>query len=137
MQGGGFGFGASPARSPMHASSARAVFASDFPALLEQSPSLKIIDIRESTDYARAHIPTAINIPMPDFATLSSHILRHPETPYMLYCYSGYTASVYGTQLVAMGAENVCFFDESFEALMHACADPKTLQTLQNLQNPQ
>lgn len=114
------------ARVPAHESLARPVFAQDIQNLLERLPDLQIIDIRESCDYARSHFTTARNIPMPDFAALSSEILRHPSIPYLLYCYSGYTASVYGSYLVEMGADNVYFFDESFEALMQV-ADPQSL----------
>lgn len=110
----------SVARVPAHESLARPIFAQDIQNLLTHLPDLQIIDIRESCDYARSRFPAAHNIPMPDFATLSNEILRNPSTPYLLYCYSGYTASVYGSYLVEMGADNVYFFDESFEILMQA-----------------
>lgn len=75
----------------------------------------QIIDIRHSSDYAKKHIKNAKNIT--DFESLSREILSHKDTDFLLHCYSGYTVAMIGSELVKMGANNVFFFDESFESL--------------------
>lgn len=106
--------------SPIHSSSAEPICSANVIALLENTPDIQIIDIRESSDYAVDHIDGAKNFPMQDFASLSQEILAHPQTAYLLHCYSGYTVSVYGSYLVEMGAKNVYYFDESFYELKQA-----------------
>ena len=75
----------------------------------------EIIDIRQSSDYAKKHIKNAKNIT--GFESLSREILSHKDRDFLLYCYSGYTVAMIGSELTKMGAKNVFFFDESFEIL--------------------
>ncbi len=75
----------------------------------------QIIDIRSSQDFAKKHIKGAKNIT--DFESLSREILSCQDTNFLLHCYSGYTVAMIGSELVGMGAKNVFYFDESFEAL--------------------
>lgn len=75
----------------------------------------QIIDIRSPQDFAKKHIKGAKNIT--DFESLSREILSCQDTNFLLHCYSGYTVAMIGSELVGMGAKNVFYFDESFEAL--------------------
>ncbi|MGX2970831.1 rhodanese-like domain-containing protein [Helicobacter sp. T3_23-1059] len=80
-----------------------------------ETKKAQIIDIRQSSDYAKKHIKNAKNIT--DFESLSREVLSHRDTDFLLYCYSGYTVAMIGSELAKMGAKNVFFFDESFEIL--------------------
>ncbi len=104
-----------PRKSPSHPSKAKPIFAEDIAALESILPNVQIIDIREAQNYRQRHIPNARHCA--DFQALAEEILAHPKTPYLLHCYSGYTVSVLGSHIANMGAKNVYYFDESFEAL--------------------
>ncbi len=105
---------------PIHPSLGKPIFSADIATLESTLPDAQWIDLREYENYKEGHIDSARNFPMPDFQSLSFEILQNSQTPYILYCYSGYTASVYASYLVEMGAENIYYFDESFEVLVNA-----------------
>lgn len=77
-----------------------------------------IIDVRDPSDYASLHIPNTKNIT--DFSHLTQTILENPQTKFLLHCYSGYTVALYGSHIVNMGAQNVYYFDGSFEEIYQA-----------------
>lgn len=104
-----------PRKKPSHPSKAKPIFAEDIATLESILPNVQIIDIREEENYLQGHIPNACNCR--DFEALADEILAHPEIPYLLHCYSGYTVSMLGTHIASMGAKNVYYFDESFEVL--------------------
>lgn len=135
-----------------HFSLARAVFAEDLSGDLEHLASdlecvaqsnrsgiltntketqntakAQIIDIRSSQDFAKKHIKGAKNIT--DFESLSREILSHQHTNFLLHCYSGYTVAMIGSELVQMGANNVFYFDESFETLCEKLESTQKIAT--------
>lgn len=65
-----------------------------------------IIDVRGSDEYARGHIPGAINIPGDNIEAISS-VIPDKSTPLFTYCLRGSRSSKAVKALKAMGYTNV------------------------------
>ncbi|NMG60115.1 rhodanese-like domain-containing protein [Geitlerinema sp. P-1104] len=73
--------------------------------------NLLVIDVREPSEYADGHIPTAINIPL---RTISQNLNQIPKNrPVVLYCSSGYRTAMALTSLQLLGYDNVQSFPPS------------------------
>jgi glyoxylase-like metal-dependent hydrolase (beta-lactamase superfamily II)/rhodanese-related sulfurtransferase len=59
----------------------------DIDALEARSPETIVLDVREPAEYARGHVPDAINIPQADLATRLDEVPR--DRPIMTICQSG------------------------------------------------
>ena len=53
--------------------------------MIKQGEDINIVDVRAADDYAKGHIPCAINLPKENWSTLAS--LRKDKTN-VIYCYS-------------------------------------------------
>lgn len=82
-------------------------------SLVEIDSSFNIIDIRQSEDFKELHINGAMNLIDPE--SILDLALKNPESKFLLHCYHGYTASIYGNFLVENGAKNIYYFDGNFE----------------------
>lgn len=70
------------------------------------------IDIRETAEYTRGHIPGAINIPLRE---LAQNLERVPEDqPVILYCSTGYRTGIGVMALRLLGYENIEGFPPSY-----------------------
>ena len=65
-----------------------------------------IIDIREPREYARGHIPGAINMPLGELETKISEI-KDKNTPMYIYCLTGRRANEAVRHLKALGYTSV------------------------------
>ncbi|PAF50326.1 rhodanese-like domain-containing protein [Helicobacter sp. 13S00477-4] len=70
-----------------------------------------IIDIRHPYDYAQGHICGALNII--DLDKIAKVAQDNVNKKILLHCYSGHTASIYGSELVFVGLENIYYLDEN------------------------
>lgn len=70
-----------------------------------------IIDIRHPEDFAYRHLKNALNII--DINEIAKLAQENPDKKILLHCYSGHTASIYGSELVNIGLENVYYMDEN------------------------
>ena len=66
-----------------------------------------ILDVRTPKEYAKAHIPGAINIPNDTIDPSVADILPHKEQPIMVYCKSGMRSNDAVRKLAALGYTNI------------------------------
>ncbi|MBE9143762.1 rhodanese-like domain-containing protein [Planktothrix mougeotii] len=80
---------------------------------LIQQGDLVLIDVREPSEYAFGHIPTAINIPL---RSLTQNIDQIPkDRPVVLYCTTGYRTAMGVMALELLGYQNVRGFPPSIQ----------------------
>lgn len=70
-----------------------------------------VVDIRHPYDFKEGHIQGAINIV--DLEAIANLAKKNPDKKFLLQCYSGHTASVYGSELVIAGLDNIYYLDEN------------------------
>lgn len=70
-----------------------------------------IIDIRQNQDFLAGHVEGALNLY--NLGSIATIAKNNADKKILLYCYSGHTASIYGTELVLAGIENIYYLDES------------------------
>jgi len=63
----------------------------------------QIISVRSATDYAKGHIPGAINIPWKEIAKESNLKKIDPDRDVVVYCYTGHTGGIATTALNMLG----------------------------------
>ena len=66
-----------------------------------------LIDLRDSKDYARGHITSAINIPHAKLAARMGELDKYKSTPVILVDAIGQHSGAVGKELKAAGFENV------------------------------
>ena len=71
-----------------------------------------IIDIRDESDYAYAHIKNSQHFN--NAQDVYNYAQKHKDKNILLVCYSGHTASVLGSHLVEAGCEHIYYFDDYF-----------------------
>ncbi|PAF48362.1 hypothetical protein BKH46_00115 [Helicobacter sp. 12S02634-8] len=76
-----------------------------------------IIDIRHPYDHAQGHINGALNIV--ELGKIAKIAQENPDKKILLHCYSGHTASVYGSELTLAGLENIYYLDENILDFEH------------------
>lgn len=62
-----------------------------------------VVDVRAPADYAKAHVPGAINIPWQQIAKSENAAKLPPDKQIVVYCYTGHTGSQAAALLNAMG----------------------------------
>ncbi|KAA3609618.1 MAG: rhodanese-like domain-containing protein [Calditrichaeota bacterium] len=62
-----------------------------------------IVSVRSATDYAKGHIPGAINIPWREIAKLDNLKVLDPSKEIVIYCYTGHTGAVAAAVLYSFG----------------------------------
>ncbi len=69
----------------------------------DSSNDPQIVSVRKAEDYAKGHIPGAINIPWKDIAKIDNLKKLDPQRPIVTYCYTGHTGAVACTVLNILG----------------------------------
>jgi rhodanese-related sulfurtransferase len=54
--------------------------------LLEQPGKVLVVDARTEQEYKQGHIPNAINIPPPQFASIGNHLPQDKNLSIIFYC---------------------------------------------------
>jgi phage shock protein E len=62
-----------------------------------------LIDARSSAEYSTAHLPQAINMPLPEIETLVSSRVKDKDQVLLLHCQSGTRSGIARSKLVALG----------------------------------
>jgi len=75
---------------------------------------ITVIDVRSESEWAAAHIPGALNVPLPELLTEAKD--RVPRGRLAVYCGSGYRASVAASLLLREGIDEVSNIPGSFNA---------------------
>ena len=77
----------------------------DFAAALKR-PGTTIVDVRTPQEYAKGHLPGAVNVDVsaPDFATQVASL--DPSAPYAVYCHSGNRSGVAVAAMADQGLTN-------------------------------
>lgn len=70
-----------------------------------------IVDIRHPYDFKEGHIQGAVNVT--DLRTIAAFAKDNQDKKILLQCYSGHTASIYGSELVIAGLDNIYYLDEN------------------------
>lgn len=91
----------------------------------DESNDPVILSVRSPEDYAKGHVPGAINIPWLQLADPANLAKLPPDRPIVVYCYTGHTGQVATTLLNALGydAVNMKF------GMMGWSADPEVVAT--------
>ena len=83
---------------------ARTIFADDLRARIAAGVPQLIVDVRPAADYAKAHVPGAVNLPLDVlFQPDNLNLLPTDGTPVVLVCATGHTESMALGGLVALG----------------------------------
>lgn len=69
--------------------------------------NVTVIDVRTPREYADAHIPGAINIPLESIGSDKPAELTDPDADLIVYCRSGVRSKQASDKLVAMGYQHV------------------------------
>ena len=83
---------------------ARTIFAQDLLARIEAGTPQLLVDTRTPADFAKGHVPGAVNIPLDTlFRSENLAMLPTDGTPIVIICHTGHTASMALGGLVALG----------------------------------
>lgn len=83
-------------------------------AMLAMKPSERLLlDVRTVEEYANAHIPTSVNIPLTEIETNLTRLADFKNTPVVVYCRSG----------VRAGKAIALLQDNGFTHVMHLEGD--------------
>lgn len=66
-----------------------------------------VLDVSNSSDYAKAHILNAVNMPPSQVETGNQRLLKQSERPVLVYCKNGQASPQVATSLTKMGFERV------------------------------
>ncbi len=73
----------------------------------DTSDDPQIVSVRSATDYAKGHIPSAINIPWKTIAQKDNLEKLDPSRKIVVYCYTGHTGAIAATALNLLGYDAV------------------------------
>ncbi|MDN3516636.1 rhodanese-like domain-containing protein [Aquisalimonas lutea] len=78
------------------------------------------VDIRSEADFARGHLPDAINVPNGNFDQRHKKLDKRKNKPVIVYCSQGMQAGRFGKQLKQEGFERVHQLKGGFNAWQEA-----------------
>ncbi len=93
------------------------VQAADMPRLLKDKPAIRLIDVREESEYAAGHVQGAEHIGK---GVIERDIeKKHPDKnePLYLYCGGGFRSALAADALTKMGYSNAVSIDGGWGAL--------------------
>jgi rhodanese-related sulfurtransferase len=78
---------------------------SDLDARRNDGETLQVVDVRSAKDYAKSHVPDAINIPLGDLRTRAGEL--DPDIPTVMYCNKGVSGNAGQNILLRRGFASV------------------------------
>jgi len=78
-------------------------------ALIQENPSLCLIDVREPHEWAETHIPTATLIPLQSLENKIAETVPDKHTPIYVHCRTDGRARIAITTLLKLGYHHVFF----------------------------
>jgi len=84
--------------------------------LINNTPTLFIIDVRTSEEYNQGYIKNAVSIPLSELESRADELPLDLQTPLLVYCQSGYRSVQASQQLTSMNYSQVHNLDGGFSA---------------------
>lgn len=82
----------------------------------EAGGEFHLVDVREESEFAAAHIPGAIHLGKGVIERDIEKTIPDPDAPIVLYCGGGYRSALAALNLQIMGYTNVISMDGGFRA---------------------
>ena len=83
------------------------ISASEAKIMLDNDQSIKLIDVREKSEYDDGHIEGAILLPLGLIQENAESILTNKSAPYILYCRSGNRSNQASQIFIDLGYKNI------------------------------
>ncbi|MFC5411771.1 rhodanese-like domain-containing protein [Larkinella bovis] len=90
--------------------------------LLQNDPSIKILDVRKESEFLSEHVIGAENIPLDGINNRLSEIDH--DKKYLVYCAGGYRSMIFNSMLRARGFDNLIDVQGGFKAIKEKAALP-------------
>ena len=89
-------------------------------AAIAAAEPLRLVDVREESEWARGRIPGACHIGRGVLERDAGHLLPDPEELIVLYCGGGYRSALAADNLVRMGYQRVVSMDGGIRGWIEA-----------------
>ena len=104
------GCGGAPTQSPTPNGTYRQISREEAEALMQSESGYIILDVRRPDEFAKGHIPGAINIPNESIGSEEIPALPDKQQLILVYCRSGRRSKEAAAKLVKLGYTNVVEF---------------------------
>ena len=94
----------------------REVTINDVKPRIDAGESFHLIDVREESEYAAGHLPTAIHLSKGIIERDVERVFPDPATELILYCGGGYRSALAADNLQKMGYSNAISMDGGYRA---------------------
>jgi rhodanese-related sulfurtransferase len=98
----------------------REVTVADVKAMLDRGDDFELVDVREESEWAAGHLPTARHIGKGVIERDIETRIPDVERPIVLYCGGGYRSALAALNLQKMGYRNVLSMDGGFRGWTEA-----------------
>jgi phage shock protein E len=75
--------------------------------MMDEDPTIILVDVRTEEEYKEEHIPGALLLPVDDMENLASEVISDKEAVYIIYCRSGNRSATAAQQLINLGYQNI------------------------------
>jgi phage shock protein E len=75
--------------------------------MMEEDPTIILVDVRTEAEFAEEHIPGALLVPVDELESLTPEMMSDKEATYIIYCRSGNRSATAAKQLIEMGYQNI------------------------------
>lgn len=87
---------------------------------LDRGETLQLVDVREESEWAGGHLPTAVHLGKGVIERDVESRFPDPQTELVLYCGGGYRSALAAYNLQQMGYQNVISMDGGFRGWKEA-----------------
>jgi len=75
--------------------------------MMEEDPTIILVDVRTQEEYIEEHIPGALLVPVDELESLAPELMPDKEATYIIYCRSGNRSATAALMLIDLGYQNV------------------------------
>jgi len=76
-------------------------------SMLDENPSIILVDVRTEEEFREFRIPGAINIPLNEFLLIVDMLIPDKQAIYIVYCRTGNKSAVAAAEMIELGYEFV------------------------------
>ncbi len=76
-------------------------------AMMEEDPTIILVDVRTQEEYVEEHIPGALLVPVDEIESLAPELMPDMEGTYIIYCRSGNRSATAAQLLIDLGYKNI------------------------------